>query len=216
MALLAAFLWMSGASAAAQPAGRAVFDAAGCAACHRVDERGGNTGPDLSFVGFRRGRPWLELWLKDPKAWKPDTLMPRPGLSDADRGAVVDYLASLQGPPPGRRPWDATDPPRRGEVLFRRAGCVACHGPGGKGGHPNNNVRGGVVPAVDRVAETFTLEELVKKIAGGAHPQKSDPAGADPLAAMPAWGETLDDAELRAVAAYLMTLGGGKAKADVW
>jgi len=46
--------------------------------------RGGNTGPDLTLVGHRRPRAWLEKWLASPRAYKHDTEMPEQGLSASD------------------------------------------------------------------------------------------------------------------------------------
>src|SRR5260370_399824 len=83
--------------AASADEGAARFDAAGCRACHRLGPRGGESGPDLTLVGFRRPRAWIETWLKSPRGWKSDTKMPDQGLSDADRGALADFLASQKG-----------------------------------------------------------------------------------------------------------------------
>ena len=120
--------------------------------------------------------------------------------------------------PASPSPWDAPgvprDPASRGRVLYLRAGCVACHGAQGRGGHPNNNVPGGAIPALDKAAETYKAEELVEKIRRGVRPVKDDPRGAEPLVSMPAWGERLKDDELQAVAAYLLSLGAGIKRED--
>lgn len=198
-------------AAAGEHPGRAYFDAAGCRSCHRVGPVGGTAGPDLSFVGFRRGRDWLDLWLRDPRSWKHDTLMPDFRLAPETRRVVVDYLASRRGQDLPQRPWDApglaADPPRRGRILYERAGCVACHGPAGRGGHPNNNVPGGLIPALAQTARTYTPAELVSKIRRGVQPEPADRGAPAPMAAMPAWGELLSDGELEAVTSYLLSLG---------
>lgn len=182
---------------------RTLFSAHGCAACHRVDGRGGNSGPDLSFVGFRRSAKWLERWLSSPRAWKPDTKMPEPALGARERAELVDYLSSLTGPAP-RVPSGA--PAARGKALFKTLGCVACHGPAGRGGHPNNNVPGGRIPALPALVSTYTKDELKARIKNGIRPEKEDPRGDEPLVAMPAWGELLKDEDLDALTDYLMTL----------
>lgn len=203
--------------AAALEPGRALFDASGCRACHAVAGRGGNAGPDLSFVGLRRERAWLDAWLKEPRALKPDTLMTHPGLSKGDRRGLVEYLSGLRGLPPGSRPWDAPglSGAARGKVLYVKAGCVACHGPAGAGGHPNAGAKGGRVPALAGVSETFSAGELVEKVRRGSRPEKADPAGPEPAVVMPAWDGTLDESELAAVAEYLLGLGGAK-KGEQW
>lgn len=221
--LLAAALAACSTKAPTGPAaGKAYFVQAGCANCHSVAGEGGRTGPDLTLVGLRHSPEWLDVWIKDPKAWKPDAVMPNTRLSDAARGAIVSYLATLQGQdwPKGSRPWDGpryADPVARGRLLFARAGCLACHGLGGAGGHPNNNVKGGVIPSLVKVSETYSKPELVAKIKNGVpHPLKADPNGPEPLVRMPTWGAFLDDAELDAVASYLLTLKPGTAEKPDW
>lgn len=215
VALLATFLALLAAFAAAEPPGRAVFDAAGCRACHKIGERGGNAGPDLTLVGLRRSSDWLRRWLADPKAWKPDTEMPAFRLPSGDLEAVVQYLSGLKGADWAAPPWRRTAPgPEQGKVIFNRAGCVACHGPGGRGGHPNTNVPGNAIPALSTVASTYTEEELIRRIRFGRVPDKEDPAGVEPLVAMPAWGSVLADAELAAVAAYVKSLAASQPPSD--
>ena len=176
-----------------------VFEAAGCLSCHRVGAHGGDSGPDLTFVGFRRSPEWLEMWLKDPREWKHDTLMPYMRLGPASRRALVAYLGSLRGQEaPGREEWSGKD-------VYLRAGCVACHGAGGRGGHPNNNVPGSAIPALDVIAGTYTRDELIRKISLGSHPAKADPAGPEPMVSMPAWKDALSPREIEAVADYLLS-----------
>lgn len=211
---MAKTLWLalallSGAAHAADLPGRALFDAAGCRSCHKVAGSGGTSGPDLTLVGFRRSRAWLDLWLRDPKAWKSDTLMPDTKLKPKAREAIVDYLASLRGDglPQVVGPAD-------GALVFRKAGCAACHGPAGVGGHPNNNVLGGVIPALPALAATYTLEELKDRIRRGKRAEAADPSRPAPHAHMPAWGEVLGDGELEAVARYVKDLGASAPKTD--
>src|SRR4051812_28144424 len=78
-------------------AGQAYFKALNCRVCHRVGAEGGLGGPDLTMVGARRSKEFLDVFLKDPQAWKPGTLMPNPRLSDPARAALVGYLAGLKG-----------------------------------------------------------------------------------------------------------------------
>jgi mono/diheme cytochrome c family protein len=195
-----------------QPPGRGLYVALGCRTCHRIGGEGGKGGPDLTFVGFRHGRAWLEAWLSDPQAWKPGSLMPNPRLSPETRAKIVDYLLTLKGQDFEKvgRPWNASalggDALARGHALYARAGCVACHGKAGAGGYPNNNVPGGKIPALIGAAERFTKEELKVKIKNGVSPARADPSGPEPLVAMPRWGEVLKEDELDAVAAYVLSL----------
>lgn len=198
--------------------GEAYYKALNCRACHIIGSDGaGRGGPDLTLVGFRKSPAFLDRFLKDPQAWKKDTLMPNPRLSEKAREQLVAYLASLKGQNwKDKRPWDGVaDRVEKGKTIYVKAGCVTCHGPSGAGGYPNNNVEGGKIPALNGVSETYTKEELKRKIKKGVYPAKKDPAGEDPLLRMPAWIEYLSDEEVDAVADYLRTLKPG-AGAPAW
>lgn len=190
--------------------GRGVYATYDCMRCHRIGAEGGDTGPDLTFVGFRKTTEFLALWLKDPSAWQPNTLMPDFALNDAARVQLAAYLAAQKGQAyrgPEGAPWDSAGS-RRGKDIYRRAGCVTCHGQDGKGGYSNNNVIGGKVPAVERAKEGFTRAELIARIANGVrNPVKADSKGPEPMLFMPAWKEVLKPDEIEAVADYVLSLG---------
>ncbi len=189
--------------------GKAYYQALNCAACHRIGGAGGDTGPDLSYVGFRHGAAWLDQWLKNPQAWQPSTLMPNQRLGDGARAALVAYLSSLKGQDfHGDPPWDGAVGVARGKIIYLRAGCIACHGAEGRGGHHNNNVPGSLIPALNAVSQSYTLAELERKIRYGSRPAKKDPSGPDPLVSMPPWGEVLSPSDIEDVSRYLLSLGG--------
>jgi mono/diheme cytochrome c family protein len=210
-----------GEKAPSGPPGAALYEQLNCRVCHMVAGAGGRGGPDLTYVGFRHSQAWLEAFLKDPKAWRPETMMPDPHLSPGSIKNLADYLVSLKGQDyAASPPWDAPelrgDPKKRGHFLYARVGCIACHGKGGSGGYPNNNVAGGKIPALNGVSDTYTKDELKKKIRSGSKPVKANPAGAEPLVEMPAWGTVLKDDELDAVSDYLLSLKPGTAPASDW
>lgn len=214
VALLAA---ACGPSAPADPktAGKAYFSQAGCASCHRVGDLGSAVGPDLTLVGFRHSQEWLERFIKDPQAWKKDTLMPNKLLSDEAVKALALFLAEQKGQAWTAKPWDSAKPEDKGRLIYARAGCVGCHGVGGAGGYPNTNVKGGLIPKLNTVYETYTKPELIVKVKKGVpHPEKADPKGAEPLVWMPTWSEKLSDDEVGAVVDYLMTLRPGKGESS--
>jgi len=97
--------------AAAQDAqvrrGRRVFETTACINCHGVigTAANGRFGPDLTHLMSRRtlasgaaeNTPAnLRLWIQNPDAIKPGSLMPAMKLSDADLDAVTAYLESLR------------------------------------------------------------------------------------------------------------------------
>ena len=208
---LSASLLIAAASVAAravEPSGPELFSAHGCQACHRIGRLGGDTGPDLSFVGVRRTEAWLAAWIANPQSWKHSTLMPDLALRPGDLAALAHFLSERRGQDyeSGRRPWDGEiDERARGAAIYRKAGCVACHGAGGAGGEPNVHTPGHAIPALRELVGTYTSEELFNKIVRGSIPDKIDPAGPDPVA-MPAWSTVLSENEIRDVIAYLRTL----------
>jgi mono/diheme cytochrome c family protein len=202
-----------GAAAARADEDSSRFDAAGCRACHRIGPRGGGSGPDLTLVGLRRPRGWIENWLKSPRAWKSDTKMPEQGLSDADRGALADFLSAQKGQAwDSGRPWDVLPSTEKGRAIYVRAGCVACHGPQGSGGHPNPGAHGDAIPALAKLMDTYTAAELKTKIRDGVTPDGHD--GMTPAVVMPAWKNILSDDDLDALTAYLLSLAASQPKQD--
>jgi mono/diheme cytochrome c family protein len=201
--------------------GKAYFVGLGCITCHRVGDRGGGqAGPDLTFVGFRKEPAWLDLWLKDPHAWKPGTSMPNFHLRDDVRADIVAYLVTLKGElyRDGKEPWNAPsvkdDPVKRGEVLFNKVGCVGCHGSQGKGGYPNNNVVGGRIPSLTLAADGYSKEEMHKRIADGKHSDSADASQPAPMIYMPRWEEKLKPDEIDALVEYVYSLRPQDKKSD--
>jgi mono/diheme cytochrome c family protein len=193
--------------------GAARFAPAGCSACHRIGPRGGESGPDLTLVGFRRPRAWIESWLKSPHAWKSDTLMPEQGLSAADRGALADFLSAQKGQGwSDGPPWTSLPDSEKGRAIYIHAGCIACHGVAGRGGHPNPGAHGDIIPALAPLMGTYTSDELKTKIKDGVIPDGHD--GQTPAVVMPAWKNILSEPELGALTSYLLSLAGSQPKSD--
>jgi len=90
-----------------EAAGRNVFESTACLNCHTITGTNGTGlfGPDLTHLMSRRtiaagaaeNTPEnLRLWLQNPDAIKPASLMPAMKLSDAELDALVRYLETLQ------------------------------------------------------------------------------------------------------------------------
>jgi cytochrome c oxidase subunit 2 len=88
-------------------AGKRVFETTACINCHAVSGTiaNGRFGPDLTHLmsrgtlasGAADNTPAnLRLWIKNPDAIKPGSLMPAMKLSDADLDAVTAYLGTLR------------------------------------------------------------------------------------------------------------------------
>lgn len=105
----------TGATVAAAPdpaaTGRQLFQAKGCTSCHRHDglqvarvtfgdnDKAGGTAlvdsigaPDLT--GYRADTDFLRVWLKDPQAVRPETIMPDLGLKEVEIEALIAFLAA--------------------------------------------------------------------------------------------------------------------------
>jgi cytochrome c oxidase subunit 2 len=88
-------------------AGRRVFETTACINCHTVrgTAANGRFGPDLTHLMSRatiasgaaeNTAKNLRLWLKDPEAIKPGSLMPAMKVADAELDALVRYMLSLR------------------------------------------------------------------------------------------------------------------------
>ena len=118
-----------------------VYERAGCYACHVTtgfqDLR--KPGPNLTKIGAKLDEEWVANWIRDPRAVKSSTWMPRiwynsnssspedARRNEAEIDAVVAYLFANSGdhafavasPPSG----DA----ERGQQVVESVGCLACH-----------------------------------------------------------------------------------------
>jgi cytochrome c oxidase subunit 2 len=88
-------------------AGRRVFESNACMNCHTVagTAANGRFGPDLTHLMSRatiaagasqNTHDNLRLWIQNPSAIKPGSLMPAMQLSDTDLDAVVSYMEKLR------------------------------------------------------------------------------------------------------------------------
>ena len=66
-----------------------------CVSCHSVGGQGGVIGPALDGVASRRDEAYLNAWLSDPMAVKPDSKMPKMPMSDTEKAELVTYLLTL-------------------------------------------------------------------------------------------------------------------------
>ena len=88
-------------------AGKRIFETTACINCHAVSGTvaNGRYGPDLTHLMSRRTLASgaaanttanLRLWIENPEAIKPGSLMPAMKLNDADLDALVRYMETLR------------------------------------------------------------------------------------------------------------------------
>ena len=119
----------------------ATYERAGCYACHKTRGFEGlrKPGPILTKIDAKLTPEWVKTWIRNPRAVKPTTWMPRVWYNsnssapeDAVRNeveidAVVAYLfASTEPHQPAVRTPPRGDA-RRGEEIVRTVGCLGCH-----------------------------------------------------------------------------------------
>lgn len=187
-----------------------------CFACHKIEraEEVGLTAhaPTLEKIEAKLRPGWVYTWLKNPRALRPGTRMPRFfGLANAetpeDRAredeevkAIVRYLFAradaagfeLETPPPGEA--------ARGKTLFHTVGCQACHvaEPGEEGGGARRdqaagNAFGPPLTGIGSKASPAWIYAWIR-----------DPSRYDPEARMPKL--RLTEEEAADITAYLVTL----------
>ena len=77
--------------------GKRVYAARGCSECHRINEKGGWAGPNLTHIGKTRSKAWIRRQITDSKAHFGNSFMPLyKHLPRKDLNALVSYLSSLR------------------------------------------------------------------------------------------------------------------------
>ena len=190
----------------------ATYERAGCYACHKT--KGFDTdirkpGPALRKISAKLSQDWVKNWIRNPRAVKPTTWMPRfwynsnnSSPEDAVRNeveinAITAYLfanstehqVAVKSPPRG----DA----KRGEETIKSVGCLGCHvvgegkraevGPHRTFGQPLENIG-------NKASYEWTYDWV------------RDPKHFSPSTYMP--NLRLTDGQVADVATFLMTLKG--------
>jgi mono/diheme cytochrome c family protein len=118
-----------------------MLERAGCYACHKIRGFEGlrKPGPILTKIDSKLTKDWVKTWIRNPRAVKPTTWMPKPWYTsnssepaDAIRNeveihATVEYLFANSSP----HQFAVSSPPRgdaaRGEQIVQSVGCLGCH-----------------------------------------------------------------------------------------
>ncbi len=201
--------------------GKGIFDSHGCSGCHG-QTGGGGVGPALTHISSQYPPAQLTALLKAPTAKMKAAGMVALTLNAADMKALVSYLASLGGtsaapaatpstsasssPAPASAQPAATAGPAKagtatpaadasaapGKGIFDSHGCSGCHGQSGGGA---------VGPALTHISSQYPPAQLTALLK--APTAKMRAAGMVPL--------TLKAADMKALVAYLASLGGTSA-----
>jgi mono/diheme cytochrome c family protein len=192
------------------PAGRRLFEEKGCLGCHAVGGKGGNIGPALDEVAKRHDPQWIVAHFRSPQAMTPGSVMPQFNFTEQETRALTEFLLSfsdtnvigfLKVPA-------AVTAVERGKAVYRKYGCMGCHGLDGRGEVPNPNAKTAQqVPGLKYVAEGYTKAELQKRILDGQREiPVMDPKKPPAPLYMPAWRGKITDGEVGDLVEYLMSL----------
>ena len=117
------------------------YERAGCYACHKTVgfENLRKPGPNLTRIKAKLTPEWVARWIRDPRAVKPSTWMPKiwynsnssapddAQWNEAEIDAAVAYLFANSDD----HRFTVTRPPRgseeRGQRVIESVGCLACH-----------------------------------------------------------------------------------------
>ena len=119
----------------------ATYERAGCYACHKTKGFEGlrKPGPILTKINTKLSEDWVKNWIRNPRAVKPTTWMPRfwynsnnsspedAPRNEAEINAITAYLFANGEP----HQYAVANPPRgnaaAGEQIVKSIGCQGCH-----------------------------------------------------------------------------------------
>src|SRR6476660_3569978 len=120
----------------------ATFERAGCYACHKTkgfDVNVRKPGPILTRIDSKLTQDWVKTWIRNPRAVKPTTWMPRffynsnnSGPEDAVRNeaeinAITAYLFANSEPHEFAVKSPKQGDAKSGEEIVKTIGCLGCH-----------------------------------------------------------------------------------------
>lgn len=144
-ALCAAILAATAPGARADAAaGKAVFDAKGCTACHytegparekTIDDQLAKKGPELWYAGSKFQKDWLAAWLSDPKPIRllkfgsltEDNPADHPALGGGEAASVTDFLMSLTSADVAAGKVKPKKNPKGRQIFTKKMPCSGCH-----------------------------------------------------------------------------------------
>lgn len=176
--------------------GRLLISELNCTSCHKVDGDADllrdKQAPVLDLVGEQARPEWIRSFLQQPHVTKPGTTMPDllGGMPDGDRVGAIEALTQFLANT-GAVSDTAADPvaAKRGEGLFNRVGCLACHDSQADDAQPL-----ATSVSLPHLSDKYTAHSLATFL--------KDPHKVRPSGRMPALG--LKDEDYRDLAAYFL------------
>ncbi|MES2465918.1 MAG: c-type cytochrome [Verrucomicrobiota bacterium] len=175
------------------PAGLELINQRNCTACHTASAAQSAwltpaAAPRLENVGHHANAAWLQRFLASPETVKPGTSMPNLLRGDIGKAEALTHYLLSKGPPGPQPAFPDKAAAARGESLYHRIGCVACHDPQNGSAPP-----AGSVP-LPRMEEKWAFDGLRKFL--------MDPLATRPSGRMPSLN--LTSAEAADLAHYLL------------
>lgn len=188
-----------------RPAGKAgeLMSDLRCLTCHRINGKGGDMAPDLSWEGTSVQRPWLVQFLKNPETLRPALIrrMPKFNLTDGEINTLTDYMMTVYQTPAFDRDEisDKDFSPalvQQGrELFYGKYDCQSCHIV------DSQKDKGYVGPALWSVGARLTPAWVAHYL---KDPQSVRPGTIEP-------NQHISDADVRALTAFLSAQkSGGK------
>jgi mono/diheme cytochrome c family protein len=190
----------------------ATYERAGCYACHKTkgfDVNVRKPGPILTRIDSKLTQDWVKNWIRNPRAVKPTTWMPRfwynsnnNSPEDAVRNEVeINSIAAYLFANAEKHEFAVKNPPhgdaKAGEEVVKSIGCMGCHVVG-EGKRSEIGPRRTFGQPLENIGNKTTYEWIYNWV--------RDPKHYSPTTYMP--NLRLTDAQVADVATYLVSLKG--------
>jgi mono/diheme cytochrome c family protein len=206
----------AGAALADAAAGKAVFEAKACVACHytdgpakekTIDDQLAKKGPELWYAGSKFQNDWLQGWLQDPKPIRPmqfNSLMEKnpgnhPALGGDEAASVTEFLMSLTSDAVEAGVIKPKKNPKGRLIFTKKMPCSGCHQfPGRKAKLSGGLSAPSLVGAKTRLNPDWIYAYLLT------------PEVFKPVKAMPVFAGILKEKDMKNVAAFVANFGEAK------
>lgn len=181
-----------------QPAGQAgkLMEDLNCFSCHRINGRGGDMAPDLTWEGSSVQSKWLDDFLKNPNTLRPALIrrMPKFNLTDSEREELTAYMMTVyqsaaidrDSMPLGGYPPALVEKGR--QLFYSRYACQSCHIV------DTNKDKGYIGPPLTQVGARLSAAWIFHWL---KNPQALRPGTTEP-------NQQMSDDDARALTAFLM------------